>query len=142
MSTTTISERLRRPEGVQRLGQALWMMVGERLNSAEELLWAKSLLGAGGERLLWDALLEWRCLTSEGALLAQPLADFLCAMWDVQSEVDVALLWTLPQGLNVTGVDSTGYVKGVRALIRGSRERLTMLAPYLEVEGKRLANTC
>lgn len=135
MFTATISERMRRPEGVRRLGQALWMMVGERLGSGEQLLWANSLLGAGGERLLWDALQEWRCLGPEGRLLARPLADFLCAVWDGQAEVDAALLWTLPQGLAVPGVDSTGYAKGVRALIRASRERLTLLAPYLEVEG-------
>ncbi|WP_161974672.1 phospholipase D-like domain-containing protein [Piscinibacter terrae] len=135
MSTTTISERIRRPDGARRLGQALWMLVGERLSSSEELLWANSLLGTSGERLLWDALKEWRCLSSEGRLLARPLADFLCAVWDGQSEVDIALMWTLPQGLAVPGVDPTGYAKGVRALIRASRERLTLLAPYLEVEG-------
>jgi hypothetical protein len=135
MFTTTISECIRRPEGVQRLGQALWMMVGERLSSAEELLWANSLLGAGGQRLLWNALQEWRCLGSEGKLLARPLANFLCAVWDGQSEVDAALMWTLPQGLAVPGVDPTGYAKGVRALIRASRERLALLAPYLEIEG-------
>lgn len=135
MFTATISERIQRPEGVRRLGQALWMMVGERLRSSEELLWANSLLGAGGERLLWDAFQEWRCLSSEGKLLARPLADFLCAVWDGRSERSVALMWTLPQGLAVPGVDPTGYAKGVRALIRSSRERLTLLAPYLEIEG-------
>lgn len=135
MSTKTISERIRRPEGVQRLGQALWMTVGERLSSAEELLWANSLLGAGGERLLWDALQEWRCLGPEGKLLARPLSNFLCAVWDEPSEAAVALLWTLPEGLAVSGVDATGYAKGVRALIKGAIERLTLLAPYLEVEG-------
>lgn len=135
MATTTISERIRRPEGIQRLGQALWMMVGERLGSSEELLWANSLLGVGGERLLWEGLREWGCLSPEGNLLARPLAGFLCAIWDAPLEADVALLWTLPQGLDVPGVDSTGYAKGVCALIRGSRERLTLLAPFLEVEG-------
>lgn len=135
MATTTISERIRRPDGVQRLGQALWMRVGERLSSPEELFWATSLLGPGGERLLWDALLESRCLGPEGKLLARPLADFLCAVWDVQLEAAVALMWTLPELLVVPGVDATGYAKGVRALIRGASERLTLLAPYLEVEG-------
>lgn len=135
MATTTIAERIRRPEGVQRLGQALWMRVGERLSSPEEFFWASSLLGAGGERLLWDALQEWHCLGPENNLLARPLADFLCAVWGEQSDAALALMWTLPEGLVVPGVDSTGYAKGVRALIRASRERLMLLAPYLEVEG-------
>jgi hypothetical protein len=111
------------------------MRVGERLTSPEELFWATALLGPGGERLLWEALLEWRCLGREGALLARPLADFLCTVWDEQSEAAVALMWTLPEGLAVPGVDATGYAKGVRALIRGASERVTLLAPYLQVEG-------
>lgn len=111
------------------------MRVGERLGSAEELFWATSLLGAGGERLLWEALLEWRCLGPEGKLLARPLADFLCAVWDEHSDATAALMWTLPEGLAVPGVDPTGYAKGVRALIRGASERLTLLAPYLDVAG-------
>lgn len=111
------------------------MMVGERLGSPEELLWANSLFGAGGERLLWEALQDWRCLSSDGKLLARPLADFLCALWEVPPEADVALVWTLPAGLDIPGVDSAGYGKGVRALIRGARERVTLLAPYLEAGG-------
>jgi hypothetical protein len=111
------------------------MRVGERLSSPEELFWATSLLGAGGERLLWSALQEWRCLGPENNLLARPLADFLCAVCGEEPDVAVALMWTLPEGFAVPGVDSTGYAKGVRALIRASRERLTLLAPYLEVEG-------
>lgn len=135
MFTATISQRIQRPDGVRRIGQALWMSVGERLGSAEELLWANSLLDAGGERLLWNALLEWRCLGPEGQLLARPLADFLCALWDGQREVGIALMWTLPEGLAVPGVDPTGYAKGVRAVVESAKERLTLLAPYLEGEG-------
>lgn len=111
------------------------MRVGERLSSPEELFWATSLLGAGGERLLWDALQQWRCLGPENKLLARPLADFLCAVWGEESDAAAALMWTLPEGLAVPGVDSAGYAKRVRALIRATRERLTLLAPYLEVEG-------
>lgn len=111
------------------------MRVGERLCSPEELFWATSLLGPGGERLLWETLLEWQCLGPDGKLLARPLADLLCAVWDEQSEAAVALMWTLPEGLAVPGVDATGYAKGVRTLMRGASERLTLLAPYLEVEG-------
>lgn len=111
------------------------MRVGERLSSPEELFWATSLFGAGGERLLWEALQEWRCLGPENNLLARPLADFLCAVWGEQSDGAVALMWTLPEGLAVPGVDAKGYSKGVRALIGSTSERLTLLAPYLEVEG-------
>ena len=135
MATTVISSRIQRPEGAQRLGQALWMMVGERIGSHEDLLWANSLLGTEGERLLWQALSDWRCLSVEGRLLARPLAALLCAVWEAAPEADASLLWTLPEGLQVDGVDPTGYAKGVRALISSSRERLMLLAPYLEGQG-------
>lgn len=135
MAATAISSRIQRPEGVQRLGQALWMMIGQRIGSHEDLLWANSLLGRGGERLLWQALSDWRCLSVEGQLLARPLASLLCAVWDAAPEADVPLLWTLPEGLQVDGIDPTGYANGVRALIRGSRERLILVAPYLEGQG-------
>lgn len=135
MHTRAISARIRRPEGVQRLGQALWMMVGERLRSSEELLWACSLLGTEGERILWEALLESGCLSPDSRILARPLAAFLCAIWEAPAEAEVTLLWTLPEGLSVPGVDATGYADGVRELIRGAQERLTLLAPYLEAEG-------
>lgn len=134
-SATALSARIRRPEGVQRLGQALWMMVGERLSSPGELLWASSLLGAGGERLLWDALVDSGCLGSGNRLLARPLATFLCALWESPDEAEPSLLWTLPHGLHVPGIAATGYVEGVRELIRGARVRLTLLAPYVAAEG-------
>lgn len=66
IATTALSAHIQRPDGVQRLGQALWMMVGERIGSHEDLLWANSLLGSGGERILWQTLLDWRCLSAEG----------------------------------------------------------------------------
>jgi len=135
MATTAISSRIQRPEGAQRLGQALWMMVGERISSHEDLLWANSLLGTGGERVLWQALSDWRCLSVEGRLLARPLAALLCAVWEAAPEADVSLLWTLPEGIQVDNVDPMGYAKGIGSLIRGARERLMLLAPYLEGQG-------
>jgi len=135
IATTALSAHIQRPDGVQRLGQALWMMVGERIGSHEDLLWANSLLGSGGERILWQTLLDWRCLSAEGQLLVRPLAALLCAVWEGAPEVGVSLLWTLPDGLQVDGVDPMGYAKGLRSLIRSSRERLMLLAPYLEEQG-------
>jgi phosphatidylserine/phosphatidylglycerophosphate/cardiolipin synthase-like enzyme len=134
-ATEEMSSRIQRPDGARRLGQALWMMVGERIGSHEDLLWANSLFGTGGERLLWQALSDWRCLSVEGQLLARPLAGLLCAVWEASPQADVSLVWTLPAGLQVAGVDPTGYGKGVRVLIRGARERLILVAPYLDDQG-------
>jgi HKD family nuclease len=135
--TTAISAHIRRPEGIQRLGQALWMMVGERLDSSAELLWAGALLGPGGDRLLWKALLEFGCIApSQGnQLLARPLAAFLCTLWEAAAEAEVSLMWTLPAGLSVPGVAATGYADGVRELSRNTEKRLILLAPYVEEKG-------
>lgn len=130
-----LSARLQRPAGVQRLGQALWMMVDERLGSSDDLLWANSLLGAGGDRLLWEALKVAGCLDSEHKLLARPLASLLCALWGESPEQDAELLWTLPDGFVVPGIDPKGYARKLRELISGAKERITLLAPYLELEG-------
>lgn len=133
--TSTVTARIQRPGGVQRLGQALWMMVGENLSSSSELLWAAPLLGADGERLLFDALLESGCIGADGLLLARPLANFLTTIWEGADKAEAYLMWTLPKGLSVQGVDASGYASGVLELIRGARNRLTLLAPYFEAEG-------
>lgn len=133
--SATLSARVQRPAGVQRLGQALWMLVGERLGSPADLLWANSILGVGGDRLLWEALEQADCLDLGNRLLARPLAALLCALWEGKPEDDAVLLWTLPDGLVVPGIDPKGYARGVRALICGAKVRVTLLAPYLEAEG-------
>ncbi|WP_426336761.1 phospholipase D-like domain-containing protein [Pseudoduganella sp. R-31] len=111
------------------------MMVGETVSSSSELVWASSLLGANGERVLFDALLESGCIGPGGLLKARPLANFLSTLWDGTDNTEATLLWTLPDGLGVHGVNGFGYTSGVLELIRGSRSCLTLLAPYIEAEG-------
>lgn len=135
MHAATVSARIKRPEGIRRLGQALWMMVGERVDSAAELLWARALLGAAGEEALWGDLVKQGCFGPDKVLLARPLAEFLCSLWEVPGRTEASLLWTLPSGLSVSGVDECGYVAGVLKLIRSARTRLLFLAPYIEAKG-------
>jgi len=135
IKTSAVSTRIRRPDGIQRLGQALWMMVGEHLNSSAELLWASSLLGAGGESVLFEALLECGCIGKDGRLLARPLAAFLCTVWEAPKESEMSLIWTLPEGLSVDGVEASSYADGVIKLIGSAHQRLTFLTPYLESRG-------
>lgn len=134
-ATDELSTRLARPDGVRRLGQALWMLVGERVKSSADLLWAFALVGPRGDQLLWDALLESGCFDPEGQLLARPMGALLCSLWEPADKRETTLLWTLPEGFNVPGISPTGYADGVRALIRRTLRRLTLLAPYLEREG-------
>jgi phosphatidylserine/phosphatidylglycerophosphate/cardiolipin synthase-like enzyme len=111
------------------------MMVGECLDSSAELLWARALLGADGERILFEALLESGGIGLDNRLLARPLAAFLCTLWEAPDEPDVSLLWTLPDELSVLGIDAAGYADGVLKLIGSAQQRLMLLAPYLEAEG-------
>ncbi|WP_119353332.1 phospholipase D-like domain-containing protein [Azohydromonas sediminis] len=130
----TLAARIERPDGVRRLGQALWMLAGERVESPAALLWSRSAVGADGEEVLWRALLERGCLDDSRTLLPRPLADFLRLLWG-KTEPDATLLWTLPEGLQVPGVDPSGYVSTVLGLIRQARERLLLVAPFMEAKG-------
>lgn len=130
----TLAARVQRPDDVRRLGQALWMLTGERVKSPGTLFWAKALAGANGDEILWQALLERGCLNEQGTLLPRPLAELLCSLWG-EPQGDATLLWTLPEGLEVSGVDPAGYISGMLALIREARERLLLVAPFMEAKG-------
>lgn len=130
-----LTSRISRPDGARRLGQALWMLVGERIESPASLLWAKALAGADGDEVLWRALCDRGYLDQYGALLPRPLAEFLCSIWSAPEHGEPTLLWTLPDGLVVSGIDPMGYVSGVIALVRSARERLLLVAPFLEAKG-------
>lgn len=101
-----VSSRIERPDGIRRLGQALWMMVGHRVEQGA-LLWARALLGANGDSLLWQSLCEEGAVREPGfELRPQPLANFLCRLWGNEPDIPqtVRLVWTLPPQLNIDGV--------------------------------------
>ena len=133
--TAEVRNRLAGPEGVRRLGQALWMVVGEPLCSSD-FLWARGLLGEGAEELLWNALNEKGCFCgAEHCLDARGLAEFLCSLWYGEEQGHSELFWTLPTDLAVEGVDGTGYLSAALQLIRGAQTRLLFVSPYLEAAG-------
>ena len=129
-----VCARIHRPRGAQRIGQALWMLVGERVNAAS-LLWARSHLGEDGNSILMAALREGGCLTDGDVLQARPLAEFLCLLWDAPAQTEVAVLWTLPRGWATPGVDESGYVTSVLKLISQAHRRLLLVAPFIEPRG-------
>jgi len=132
-----IRQRLARPDGVRRVGQALWMMVGEPMQLTR-LLWARGHLGPRGDELLWQALEEEHCLEGE-QLLLEPhmLSKFLCAVWrDSDDQRPVReLVWTLPSALRVEGIEPDGYVREAVRLISGAKQRVLIVSPYLEPKG-------
>lgn len=136
-ATAEIAKRISRPNGARRLGQALWMMVGDDVQAAD-LLWARGLLGDDGDHELWSALLEYGCLQGPGRTLTpRPLAELLCRLWhEDDSPIDIGgLLWTLPEALAVDGVRSSGYLAAVLDVIRSAQTRLLLVSPFLEPEG-------
>jgi hypothetical protein len=140
MGTTAaveLSSRLIRPEGVRRLGQALWMLVGQRVEQGD-LLWARGLAGADGDSLLWRALCEAGALREpELELRPYPLAYLLCRLWgnETDAEQSARLVWTLPPGLSVDGVAPDGYVSAAIELVEFARSSLVLVSPYLEPKG-------
>ena len=136
-AVAALRQQLARPDGVRRLGQALWMMVGEPMQPAR-LLWARGLLGATGDELLWDALLAGRCLVGEKRVLEpHALSALLCALWRGSDDEapERRLVWTLPGALRIEGIDSEGYVRQAVRLIAGARDRVLIVSPYLEPRG-------
>lgn len=76
-----VGEALNDEEGVRRLGQALWMMVGKPVDQAR-LFWARSLLGCDGDRLLWAALVECGSVSeADPHLKPKAVVDLLCSLW-------------------------------------------------------------
>ncbi|WP_238587353.1 phospholipase D-like domain-containing protein [Cupriavidus sp. IDO] len=132
-----IAKRIPRPEGVRRLGQALWMMVGEPVQ-ASGLLWARGVLGDRAEEDLSAALSQYGCLEGPNQILAaRPLAEFLCWLWQGGNPEAEAprLVWTLPTALQVEGVDQGGYLNAAVRVIEQAKTRLLLVAPFLESEG-------
>ncbi len=129
--------RLARPDGVRRIAQALWMMVGEPMH-VSKLLWARGQLGAQGDALLWRALVESRCLEGEHSRLEpQALSKLLCDLWldDGVSQPSDRLVWTLPDVLRVEGVAADGYVREALRLVSNAKRCLLIVSPYLEPRG-------
>jgi phosphatidylserine/phosphatidylglycerophosphate/cardiolipin synthase-like enzyme len=133
--TSQLSDRLARPEGIRRLGQALWMLVGQPIQR-DGLLWARGLLGADGDEILWGALKEAGALMPPDNLLdAAPLGTLLTTLWGVDVQADAArLVWTLPRQLNASNLEDT-YVKAAQEVIGTAEHRLVLVSPYLEATG-------
>jgi|SRR5882757_731557 len=131
-----IAERLKGHEGVRRLGQALWMMVGNPVDP-KQLCWVRSLVGTDGDRLLWSALVECRAV-SEADPVLNPIgvADLLCSLWGTErAQHEVArLIWTLPVQLNLPEIEDS-YYRAARELVDGATKSLTLVSPYLEPRG-------
>ena len=129
--------RIERPDGVRRLGQALWMMAGHSVD-VSALLWACGHLGPDGDLVLWTALKDENCIQGPAlALDPHHLSTFLCRLWDGQ-EGDVSgvrLVWTLPPDLTVEGVGNESYARAAVELVQRATANVTIVSPYLEPRG-------
>lgn len=104
-----VVEALNDEEGVRRLGQALWMMVGKPVDRAR-LFWARSLLGCDGDRLSWAALVECRAVSEiDQHLKPEVAADLLCSIWGTRRpQPDTGrLIWTLPTQLKLPKIEES-----------------------------------
>lgn len=133
-----LRSRLASPAAGRRLGQALWMMAGEPV-AMSDLVWARGLLGPDAEQLLWDALRESCCFTSEaaGRLDVWALANFMCSLVDTtRPEEGARLVWTLSaEVVSVPGIAGDSYSGALKALIESASSSLTLVSPYMEAKG-------
>lgn len=132
-----LRKRIEHPDGIRRLGQALWMMVGEQITPGS-LVWARALLGREGDSLLWKALCAHGVLTAPNFVVRpQHLASFLGGLW-VNGTPNIeggSVVWTLPKQLAVEGVAADGYVRTALQIIECATRALIVVAPYLEPRG-------
>jgi len=131
-----VAEGLRGQDGIRRLGQALWMTVGNPIDS-KRLFWARSLLGPDGDRLLWSALVECGALSEADPILKPAaVADLLCSLWGTGGAQHEAarLIWTLPAQLSLPEIEDS-YYRAARDLVEGATKGLILISPYLEPKG-------
>jgi phosphatidylserine/phosphatidylglycerophosphate/cardiolipin synthase-like enzyme len=132
-----LRQRLARPDGVRRIGQALWMMVGEPVQP-DRLAWARGPLGPEGDELLWQALLDEGCLEGDRFLLEpHRLSSLLCSLWRGEDVAHPpgAVVWTLPSTLSAHGIEADSYLLAATRLVTGAKARLLIVSPYLEPKG-------
>lgn len=136
-SAEEVSSRIARPDGVRRLGQALWMMAGQPVEQPA-LLWARGVLGPAGDSLLWSALCA-EGVVSTPAFVVNPdrLARFLCWLWagGPAPDMEGQLVWTLPTQMVVSGVARDSYVRAVQDVVNSAGQTLIIVSPYLEPKG-------
>jgi phosphatidylserine/phosphatidylglycerophosphate/cardiolipin synthase-like enzyme len=123
-------------EQLRKLGQALWACT-QRPCTMATLLWARGVLGARGEEVLFNALNQCGAgLDTSGqarSLRALPVCRLL-AQLEGPAEGHEGLVWTLPDGV-VPAREARSYLDAARALIDDASERALLVSPYLERKG-------
>lgn len=124
------------PDTVRRLGQALWMQIGTRLDH-RDLVWSRNLLGQRGEEALWDELVRHGALTPPDFVL-QPdgLSSFLCDLADPsRRRLNLPrLVWTLPTELGLPDTEG-GYCDAAIEMISAAQRSLWLISPFIEERG-------
>lgn len=136
MSLTELSRRTEDLDTARRLGQALWMLIGTRLELSD-LIWSRAALGADGDRLLWDSLVECQALGPDNILHPAGLCRFLCEICGRHPPVEITrsrLIWTLPAELGRPDEEDS-YYRAALDVISAAKESLWLVSPFLEARG-------
>lgn len=118
----------------RRVGQALWMQIGMRLEQSS-LLWARGIFGSDGDDLLWRGLAE-EGVIGQGHAEIDPaaLAAFLCALAGTDLHKEPSLVWSIPPGLRLLN-PVKNYAEATVELIAGARQDVVLVSPFLEARG-------
>lgn len=136
MSLAELARRTRDLDTARRLGQALWMLVGTRLE-LHFLIWSRATLGQDGDRVLLDALTECQALAPDNTLQPRGLCRLLCEICDSPGSLSTShpqLVWTLPPQLGKRD-ERDSYCRAAVDLISIAERSLWLVSPFLEAHG-------
>ena len=136
-SEERLLQRLRTTRMLAQIGAALWFSLDQPI-TVSALAWVRPLLGADGDRLLWDVLRERGVLSGDGAVdgvgLAVCLADWSMRMTGTGDLVTPQLVWTKPDCRHDTATESL-YLEAVRCIIDRASKHVWLVAPFIDLPG-------
>lgn len=136
MSLAELCRRTQDLDAARRLGQALWMRVGTRLE-LRDLIWSRGSLGQDGDQVLWASLLECRGIGPGSVLQPEGLCRLLCEICGSRDRADDGhpqLVWTLPTQL-ASRDDQDSYYRAALEVICAAQQSLWLVSPFLEARG-------
>ena len=134
----TREELRRRLDGnrLRRLGAALWFRLGTQLR-LQDLDWAITLLGEGGDRLLWEDLQAAGVLDRKSQLHPRALARWLDSLVEEKDgeERTPQLVWTLPETHPAASKLGSTYLRAILETVEAAQRELVMTSPFLQEKG-------
>jgi len=121
---------------INRFGAALFFLVGSEIDFGD-LSWALPILGAGGDKILFDDLKIAGAINKHGVLLATETARWLLRKIESSNEDNEStqLVWTLPSQHPECGSKGSSYKEKFVEVINFTENELFLISPFLAERG-------